>query len=649
MIINYLLVENFKSFKEKTHFDLEVKDHEKNIVLIQALNGVGKTSFLEATRAAFFGLSKSEFEKYLSYGQEVMTIEVEFYNTSDYKTYKISREYSLNQNDTVLNENLKIYIDDEYVKDFNEEKLRLFLQTEFPKEISQFFFFDGEKIQEIIDYNNPREIKAAIEKVLGIENLKQLKDILTEVRSTKIQKYGTQQTDKQAKTYNLRLKDLLKKRETKKEEMKESKDSLELLSKQIRSIKNDRESLLTSGLSEDKLQLWDKYKKKLIDLEKNKSVYVSKLESFINDNIDDFLLKEPLKEATPRIKSKYTQKHEMNYDTLKSFAQSLFKPSCTHCGNEYDPISFAKVEEKLKQEITEYNESLNTTESSLNVGDFTVYSQVLLSKESHDPIDTINKIESIDLDILNIQREINSIEREGEVDNQLNKLQTLEEKKDELTERKIKTEDRIDQLTEDLTFLEENISQLEFQLESLIKKAEVEKIEKDFINVSGNILSALNEYIDSLVIEKKEKLREKTEEMFQLLSNTEKYQRVQIADDYKVDLLDKNDRVQEELSKGFKQILMTSLIWGLKECSEKDFPVIVDTPLARLDPIHRENMLTKFFTSASAQVIILSQPSEITSQDLKDETWTKFLKDGEYIQMNEDTALDSTVIKSISI
>jgi DNA sulfur modification protein DndD len=58
MIINYLIVENFKSFKERTFFDLEVKQKEQNIILIEALNGIGKTSFLQAMNIVFFGLGK---------------------------------------------------------------------------------------------------------------------------------------------------------------------------------------------------------------------------------------------------------------------------------------------------------------------------------------------------------------------------------------------------------------------------------------------------------------------------------------------------------------------------------------------------------------------------------------------------------------
>jgi len=54
MIINYLIVENFKSFKERTFFDLEVKQKEQNIILIEALNGIGKTSFLQAMNIVFF-------------------------------------------------------------------------------------------------------------------------------------------------------------------------------------------------------------------------------------------------------------------------------------------------------------------------------------------------------------------------------------------------------------------------------------------------------------------------------------------------------------------------------------------------------------------------------------------------------------------
>ena len=57
--------------------------------------------------------------------------------------------------------------------------------------------------------------------------------------------------------------------------------------------------------------------------------------------------------------------------------------------------------------------------------------------------------------------------------------------------------------------------------------------------------------------------------------------------------------------------MVISLFWALALCSKKKLPVIIDTPLSRLDSAHREALITTYFPQASEQTIILSTDSEI--------------------------------------
>lgn len=55
--------------------------------------------------------------------------------------------------------------------------------------------------------------------------------------------------------------------------------------------------------------------------------------------------------------------------------------------------------------------------------------------------------------------------------------------------------------------------------------------------------------------------------------------------------------------------------WALAICSKKKLPVIIDTPLSRLDSIHREALISIYFPRASDQTIILSTDSEIDQKN----------------------------------
>lgn len=67
-----------------------------------------------------------------------------------------------------------------------------------------------------------------------------------------------------------------------------------------------------------------------------------------------------------------------------------------------------------------------------------------------------------------------------------------------------------------------------------------------------------------------------------------------------------------QLSKGEKQVFVLSLYWAIIKVSGNDIPFIIDTPYARIDTEHREQISKEFFPTISKQVIILSTDEEIT-------------------------------------
>ena len=77
--------------------------------------------------------------------------------------------------------------------------------------------------------------------------------------------------------------------------------------------------------------------------------------------------------------------------------------------------------------------------------------------------------------------------------------------------------------------------------------------------------------------------------------------------------LDENGEevLKDSLSAGEKQLMIIAILWALALCSQKKLPVIIDTPLSRLDSQHRTSVITTYFPNASEQIIILSTDTEI--------------------------------------
>ena len=82
---------------------------------------------------------------------------------------------------------------------------------------------------------------------------------------------------------------------------------------------------------------------------------------------------------------------------------------------------------------------------------------------------------------------------------------------------------------------------------------------------------------------------------------------------FAVELYDSADQRinKNKLSAGEKQIYAVAMLDALARTSGNHLPIIIDTPLGRLDSQHRNRLVNKYFPSASHQVILLSTDTEI--------------------------------------
>ena len=175
---------NFRQFYGKQEINFST-DPVKNITLIHAENGVGKTALLNAIKWGLFGETTKNFKdnKILlnhiarSNGDTNLSVKIKF--EEDEKIYVCERT-----SDFSNSIKFKIYQDtDDYgYKVVNDPEL--FINSIIPKDMSEYFFFQGEGMGSITNTGsgfNPK-VKEAIQKILGFTTAKQTLDDLNIIK-----------------------------------------------------------------------------------------------------------------------------------------------------------------------------------------------------------------------------------------------------------------------------------------------------------------------------------------------------------------------------------------------------------------------------------------------------------------------------------
>jgi len=133
------------------------------------------------------------------------------------------------------------------------------------------------------------------------------------------------------------------------------------------------------------------------------------------------------------------------------------------------------------------------------------------------------------------------------------------------------------------------------------------------------IATLISDAIEDLYPKYVDRLGEEMTSVYKQLAHKNLVKKIEIARDCTVKLLgDKGHDIRTmDSSAGEEQIFALSLIAAIAKVSGTKVPIVMDTPLARLDTEHRSNVLQYFAANAGEQVIFLSQPDEVNGEYLQ--------------------------------
>ncbi len=623
MYFTKIELHNFGIYKGHHEMQLSNQVGNRNVTLIGGLNGRGKTTFLDAILLALYGKQALKYIQENARSYERLLAEHVNKHATDDLTYvavslclddgtalRVCRNWKLKGKK--VDESISVEkngIIDKYLG----ESWSYYIEEILPFGIARFFFFDNEKITQLADDASFEQIKTSIKSAIGVTTIEKAITHIDEVIHRKkdaLQTFEKSEINQDYQEVEVQLKEI----NTKIEEARRNAEILKSNCESIAiTIEAKEKEFWTSGgdltLSRDAIkQEKEKIRAQVQEVRDEIMLWVSDpatplfmcrklvMQAYNTELTEQ--RKAALKLSDPIIGQ--IQEH-----ILDRFNQSNF-----------DARTLEIITDIVKQEIKKFTSSGEAAEH-INMSPTTMLLFEKLIGSVFRSLDV--KIETI-INYEDAQEnELMSLDAHlGESDEKTMAMKLYEALKD-YERKKAIADDQYQKQQSLIESLERQKDILHSKRLQLIKAiAEKENTNDDnarIIKYSALSIEVLNEFKIRLQREKIDKLSVTATECFRtLVEKNSLVSKIHIdTDSLDVTILDPdgNELLKNQLSAGEQQMFAISIVWALARTSGYKAPVVIDTPMARLDSSHRANFVTRYLPAASSQVMVLSTDEEI--------------------------------------
>ena len=153
------------------------------------------------------------------------------------------------------------------------------------------------------------------------------------------------------------------------------------------------------------------------------------------------------------------------------------------------------------------------------------------------------------------------------------------------------------------------------EIEKARKKEKKELTLVTKLDLAQRSADAIDKMYRAFADEMREKIQEKTKEIFKSLVWKEShFNDIKLGPDFNLDVIDRyGQSARPELSAGERQVLSLSFIMAMSRVSEEEAPLVMDTPFGRLSSHHR-NAIAEHLPKLVDQLVLF-----VTDEELRDE------------------------------
>lgn len=664
MKIQKITLNNIGPYIGENIISFNTGDASKNIILIGGRNGAGKTTLFDAMKICLYGYKlfgyRQNSQSYTAKIKRLINdsakrtqnptagVSLSVFIDDGYTSnvFMISRSWSLQYNQ--IKEICKVYKDDSLLSDEEQVDFDNYLLQTIPPALFNFHFFNGENISDfLLDKEKGQSFRKAFMQICGLDTLDLVQEQLhSNIRTqSKDNSFNIQEEYQEKKSRKLQVE----------EEANEIAAELKQLETDIIRLEEqsavlEQEMRRFGGVQSKE---WQQLQDKIKEQESQRENAHRFLKDSANSTLPFLILKNELEALRQQIRSesyiasnRAIEERILKVETKETLKQRL-KPYLKGSSAQLDDGFFGTLFEAIKydypkgtKEILKLSEReqinlLAKIEEYMSFDENTILNAESAIKKSLSETKRLRK----KLDSKEVLSSANYLNQKNEL---LTQIDVLRKQVVVSTAKKMQFDEALKLATQDFdkaaaklkeVLKEKSIRDISARAalafdelrESLYSKY-IAQVESAFLK-NFNLLLTKDSLLDGVyisndfeVIPYKYSILDVKEIRAMLASNGEEYvlehlgeRALNIAKEYTA--LDGQIKlpikIERHFSAGEQQIFAMALYQALSEIRSTEIPFVIDTPLARIDSVHRKNILNNFFSKLPGQVVILSTDEEI--------------------------------------
>lgn len=630
-----MTIDNFGPYKGVNEIDFT---DQTGVSIFWGDNGRGKTTLLNAFRYALFGsvqrrhgtlMVLREMENYESRNDGIFGFSISIRMQNGKDQYLLTRSFkpragvTTPKSDADYERKIFLKMNGGLLSPEQREHV---LNVLMPEQVSRFFLFDGELLQEyeglVIDEANSGErIKESIEKILGVPVLQNGTIDLEALKS------DYERATMRIAQKNERTKRLAAQLSGVEEEIAEHTREIDEMRAKVEALSVEKRQVDEDVKKTEQIRTWitqrDTKRTELSRLDRREEDLlrtIAETTSVCWRGMLGSRINEAIREISVIIQG-LEKKKQSRYVADKFIAEMKTACADKRCPVCTQPVNGHILELLLQQVAASESKFSGLTEEEaeelLSLQGQVSALRKLPVTDKRDVLETLEKQlaelrisrGSVAQEIANLTKFIDNYEEENgaasEVTTLTQRLAQIEAKLQNLNRAIADEKKKRDEAMQQKNKLLEQINKAAVNGELAIASKKQQ--------LCDDIYSIFDEGIDTYSRRLKENVERDATDLFTRIANDKAYVGLKINDNYGLNIVLQDGTVVPGRSAGYEHVVALSLIGALHKNAPLQGPIIMDSPFGRLDPTHKRNIVS-VLPSMANQVMLLVYTDEIDEQ-----------------------------------